>query len=856
MMRRCIIGSLLKAYHTSHHAAPQCSLDVAYEQDLGIPFGLSSLSQTTSQQSTVTSILPMLSLREYISPFPSCPPFPHSNNIHCCQHYSYSSYLCSAPTCASQQHQRRHQSQSYHHHQVPFKEGEIQDGMRGGVKNARRLDPENIPHFIKCTIQNDRREMGLTEVDDWKSFAEGAVYLPTRAGALWVGPDDPRCAKLIRRKEKLSEKPGQILRSVPKSDPMKELEKHPLRRYFTTETNLNDPLSTANGLHQAGMIKSTDVKFSASKIEYKPRPPIVTIMGHVDHGKTSLLDYLRRTNVVSEEPGGITQTIGAFKVNINIKRNYKQNNSNEIKNVENKEKTGNDGDQADDFITFIDTPGHAAFKAMREAGAAITDVIILIISAVDGVQPQTEEVIEIAKTNGVPFVVAISKIDRRQDIGHITKRLKELDVELEEEGGDVQLVKISSTEGTGILELLEAVKLQAELGEISTPHPSRCELLIIESKNTPGTNVVSAIVKCGIMKPGLSFVSGLTYGKVKSFEDEHGKMIMRAGPSEPIRFTGFKMLPKPGNVLMQVSGEDHCKNFHLFMKEVYKAEGGREGYLQTLNLESQGQFYNRKPDNNNIRAYNDIPFNIVAKAETFGMLQALLKTIYEIPRLPGIALNVKITEIGGLRDADIAIAGASNQPGCFLIFGKCKDEYFMSIPTYMHVIRFDVLYHGIHELKEKLVGTLPKIKKTRILATATCLQVFKASQSGKGNASGLQVLTGTLNADTRSLQVVRKLKSTSDSEVVETEIVYEGSIKELRRFKEKVPSVEQGLECGLILNDNFVFKVGDIIQDVEHYEEDRDVDAEFEAAVQLEKQMQHQAHLQDSGEFDHKVSLE
>lgn len=713
--------------------------------------------------------------------------------------------------------QLRHQSQSYHNQQVAFIEGEVTEGYRGGIQNRRRLDPENIPHFVKCAIENDRREFGLPEVDDWKAFAEEAVYFPSRAGAVWVGPDDPRCQRLVKRREKLKDKPGQVARKVIKKDPVEDLETHPLRRYFTTSTNLSDPMSVATGLHQAGMIKSTDVKFTASKLKYHPRPPIVTIMGHVDHGKTTLLDYLRRSNVAQGEAGGITQTIGAFKVKV-----------------------------GDDSITFVDTPGHAAFNSMREAGAAITDIIVVVISAVDGVQPQTEEVINIAKANNVPIVIAVSKIDRRSDIEHIKVRLRELEVELEEDGGDVQLAKISAIEGTGVPELLDAIRLQAELCEIMTPSPSRTEILIIESKTGAKTNEVSGIVRCGQLKPNMTFVSGLTFGTIRVFSDEHKKQLMTAEVGDPVTFTGFTMLPKPGNILLQVSGEEHAKNFHLFMKATYKAEGGREQFLQTLQRESSGQFFNRKADNNNVRAFDSKPFNLVCKAETFGMLQALLKMVYDLPKLPGLALQVKITEVGGLKDADIAIAGGTNQPGAFLVFGKCRDDFFMSIPSYMHEIRFDVLYHGIEALKEKMVGTLPKLKKVRELSTATCAKVFRASQAGKGNASGLLITAGTFMADCPTVQVLRKLDKNNE----EFTVVHEGPIKELRRFKDIVPSVEAGMECGLILHDDFIFQVGDQLKQVEHYEEERDVATEFAAAAELEKRMNMQEQLenQSSGE--------
>eukprot|EP00796_Vickermania_ingenoplastis_P008541 gene8541-5988_t len=714
----------------------------------------------------------------------------------------------------------RFQSQSSRGQPGPqWHDGEL-DPRYSSESNMRKLNPDTMAHYVKATIQNDRREMGLGEIFDWAEFAKDAVYIPTRSGPLWVGNDDPRAAKYMRRKEKMKVKPLQKARPKPGPDPAKSLEDHPLREYFTTATNLSDPLSVANNLHRAGRIREYDIKHTAAHIHYAPRPPIVSIMGHVDHGKTTLLDYLRKSNVVAVEDGGITQNIGAFQV---------------------KTSSGS-------YITFIDTPGHAAFTTMRETGASATDIIILIVSAVDGVQDQTKEVISLAHDKNIPMVVAITKIDRQPKCDHVIHQLRELGLELEEDGGDVQVAKICAKDGTGIPELLDILQLQSELCEISTPQPCRSELIVLESQRRECSEV-SAIVRCGTVKTGQVCVAGLSYGTIGKIFNDQGEQVTEATPAMPVVIQGFKVDLKPGSILLQVSSESHAQKFYYFMRDVYSAEGSREDYLQVLNQERQGNIYNRKPDNNLVRNFSTKAFILICKAATFGMLQALMKCIYELPRLEGISLDIRITEVGGLKDYDIVTAGGTGQPACILLFGHSQNTAKLDVPSHIRVIEFKVLYHGVEELKEVLVGALPKIQRTRVLSAAECLETFRASQAGKrGNAAGMKVLKGTLDATHVQCRVLRKkpnisnwtYSTTSEKDEEEDEqlpydIVYDGQIKELRRFKELVPYVETGLECGVILHDEFNFKKGDVLELFELFDVSRDVAEEFEKALHREK---------------------
>ncbi|CCW61973.1 unnamed protein product [Phytomonas sp. EM1] len=345
----------------------------------------------------------------------------------------------------------------------------------------------------------------------------------------------------------------------------------------------------------------------------------------------------------------------------------------------------------------------------------------------------------------------------------------------------------------------------------------------------------------------------MVYGVVKKLLDEHGEPLAEAGPSTPVILHGFRLPPKPGAVLLQVSSEKHAEKFYYFMRDVYAVEGGRENYLQLLNQEQLGVFNNRKPDNNLVRAYSTKAFVITCKAATFGMLQAMLKTIYELPRLDGISMEIKTTEIGGLRNADVMLVGASGQPGCLLVYGDCEDTMTLAVPSHVTVIRFDVLYYGIEKLKQCLVDQLPPISRTRVVASAECLQTFKSSQAGRGgNAGGMMVTKGTLDAAHLTFRVRRgpllrgKPRATEPSEAEDAaEIVYEGRLKELRRFKDLVPCVETGLECGVILYDEFAFRVGDVLEQIERYDEPRDVAAEYEAAEKRERVTRETAQLQE-----------
>eukprot|EP00760_Papus_ankaliazontas_P036044 PhM_4_TR8160/c0_g1_i1/m.12171/K02519/infB, MTIF2; translation initiation factor IF-2 len=679
--------------------------------------------------------------------------------------------------------------------QRPFMEGKL-NASRYGPGGFLKTTAGKLTAQKKAQIQQDRREHGLPQVVDWESFMEEAIPLPSRAGPVYCGPDDPRVARYMRRQERMAKGPDQIPRPEMKKDPVKELENHPLRHYFTTAVTPSDPMTVADGLYHAGKIRQSDLKHMATKIKYVQRPPIVSIMGHVDHGKTTLLDTLRNARVAAGEAGGITQSIGAFTV-----------------------KVPNPVDVIDQ-ITFIDTPGHAAFEEMRKSGAAATDLIVLVVATTDGVQPQTLEVIDIAKERGIPLVIAANKIDRQPDTTALMNHLTSIGLELEPRGGDTLFVPISAKEGTNLDNLLEAIQLQAAMSEIHTPEPCRAEVSIIDSKN----EYVSGVVRCGVLKRYSFVCCGISWTKLKKITNDRGEELVEAGPGTPVKLEGFTVLPKPGNVIMEVANMDHAKKFVNLMRDVYAIEGQRETFLQFLSEDAKGKHHYRKPVNQS-RFYANKMFALSVKGGTFGQLQALLRLVYAIPEVDGTQLVIISTEVGSFTDSDLVQLSGRQTPSGVLLFGDVRDDSRMQVPDYVDVQRFDVVFHAIEWLKRKIVDLLPKKQRDVVHASATVRSVFPASQARGGNAGGVIIDTGRLHLASTSIRVQRN-----------GETVYTGKIQELRRFKENVSYVEEGLECGVVLEGAFTFQVGDLVQDYTIEYDDLDVDEIYAEAAKKEEE--------------------
>ncbi|SDS93481.1 bacterial translation initiation factor 2 (bIF-2) [Halopseudomonas xinjiangensis] len=489
------------------------------------------------------------------------------------------------------------------------------------------------------------------------------------------------------------------------------------------------------------------------------RAPVVTVMGHVDHGKTSLLDFIRRAKVASGEAGGITQHIGAYHV---------------------------ETDRG--MVTFLDTPGHAAFTAMRARGAKATDIVILVVAADDGVMPQTEEAVQHAKAAGVPLVVAVNKIDKEDaDPDRIKNDLAARDVIPEEWGGDTQFVHVSAKVGTGIDELLEAVLLQAEVLELKAQPSAPGRGVVVESRLDKGRGpVATVLVQNGTLRQGDIVLAGVNYGRVRAMYDENGVQIKQAGPSIPIEILGLDGTPDAGDELTVVTDEKKAREIALF----------RQGKFREIKLARQ---QSAKLENmfDNMGQGEKKTLNIVIKADVRGSLEALQGSLSD---LGNDEVQVKIVSggVGGITETDANLALASNA----VIFGfnvradatarKIIENEGLDLRYY------SVIYEIIDDVKKALSGMLGSDVREQILGVAEVRDVFRSPKFGA--VAGCMVIEGTVYRN-RPIRVLR-----------EDVVVYEGELESLRRFKDDVGEVRNGMECGIGVKNYNDVRVGDRIE--------------------------------------------
>ncbi|RGP53184.1 translation initiation factor IF-2 [Pseudomonas abyssi] len=489
------------------------------------------------------------------------------------------------------------------------------------------------------------------------------------------------------------------------------------------------------------------------------RAPVVTVMGHVDHGKTSLLDYIRRAKVASGEAGGITQHIGAYHV---------------------------ETDRG--MVTFLDTPGHAAFTAMRARGAKATDIVILVVAADDGVMPQTEEAIQHAKAAGVPIVVAINKIDKEDaDPDRIKNDLAARDVIPEEWGGDTMFVPVSAKAGTGIEELLEAVLLQAEVLELKAQPSAPGRGVVVESRLDKGRGpVATVLVQNGTLRQGDVVLAGVNYGRVRAMLDENGQPIKEAGPSIPVEILGLDGTPDAGDELNVVTDEKKAREVALF----------RQGKFREIKLARQ---QSAKLENmfENMGQDEKKTLNIVIKADVRGSLEALQGSLSE---LGNDEVQVKIVSggVGGITETDANLALASNA----VVFGfnvRADAAARKIIETEGLDLRYySVIYEIIDDVKKALSGMLGSDVREQILGVAEVRDVFRSPKFGA--VAGCMVIEGTVHRN-RPIRVLR-----------EDVVIYEGELESLRRFKDDVGEVRNGMECGIGVKNYNDVRTGDRIE--------------------------------------------
>jgi translation initiation factor IF-2 len=494
--------------------------------------------------------------------------------------------------------------------------------------------------------------------------------------------------------------------------------------------------------------------------ELKPRPPVVTVMGHVDHGKTTLLDAIRKTDVASREAGGITQHIGAYKVTLE------------------------DGRQ----ITFIDTPGHEAFTTMRARGAQVTDIVILVVAADDGVMEQTKEAIEHARAAGVPIVVAINKVDKpNANPERVKSQLAELGLVPEEWGGDTLMANISARNRIGIEELLELVLLQAEMLDLKAAYDRPARGRVIESRLDKGKGpVATVLIQEGTLREGDVFVSGQTFGRVRAMFDSLGQRVKEATPSTPVEILGFEELPQAGDDFIVVEDEEKARKIAEYrQRKAREAEAAKQTKISLEKLFEklkEGELKELK---------------IVLKADTQGTLEALDASLQKLST-DKVKVTIIRKGIGAITESDVMLASASE--AIVIGFNVKPTSQAKEIAKQEGVdIRFyDVIYHLLEDIKKAMEGLLEPVYEEVITGVAEVRATFKVPKVGI--VAGCYVKEGVISRNNK-VRVIR-----------DGVVVFTGGIASLKRFKEDVKEVQAGYECGLKIENFNDVKVGDIIE--------------------------------------------
>lgn len=493
--------------------------------------------------------------------------------------------------------------------------------------------------------------------------------------------------------------------------------------------------------------------------EALPRAPVVTVMGHVDHGKTSLLDYIRKAKVQSGEAGGITQHIGAYHV------------------------TTDRG-----MITFLDTPGHAAFTAMRARGAKATDIVILVVAADDGVMPQTEEAIQHAKDAGVPLVVAINKIDKESaDPDRVKNELAVREVIPEEWGGDTQFIPVSAHSGEGIDDLLEAVLLQSEVLELTAVADGPAKGVVIESRLDKGRGpVASILVQAGTLRKGDNVLVGQQFGRIRAMLDENGKPIDQAGPSIPVEILGLDGTPEAGDDMQAVQDERKAREIALF----------RQGKFREVKL-ARAQAAKLENMFKDMGADEKRTLKVVLKTDVRGSLEAITAALQEQGN-DEVDVKVIFGGVGGITETDANLALASN--AIVVGFNVRADASARRIVENegLDLRYYSVIYDIIDDVKQALTGMLKAEFREQIVGVADVREVFRAPKIGA--VAGCMVIEGTMYRNER-IRVLR-----------EDVVIYEGELESLRRFKDDVNEVRTGYECGIGVKNYNDVRMGDKIE--------------------------------------------
>lgn len=518
------------------------------------------------------------------------------------------------------------------------------------------------------------------------------------------------------------------------------------------------------GLECKKVVPVSEVNFEDLEVvddpkDLEPRPPVITIMGHVDHGKTTLLDHIRKSRVAEGEFGGITQHIGAYQVSVKGKK-----------------------------ITFLDTPGHEAFTAMRARGAMITDIVIIVVAADDGVMPQTREAVDHALAAGVPIIVAVNKIDKPgADPQRIMTEVSELGLMPEEWGGDVPYVNISAKQGTGIDELLETVTVVAELSELKANPKRMAYGSVIEGRLDKGRGpVATLLIQNGTLRSGNPIVVGATYGRVRQLVDDRGREIKAAGPATPVEITGLNDVPEAGDKFMVFETEREAR--HVGEERAQKKIEEERNSTSAMSLDDLFS---------QMKSGEVVDLNIIVKADVNGTAEAVKSSLEKID-VEGARVNVIRSTVGAISESDILLASASKA----IIYGfnvrpdanvrRKADEEGVEIRLHQ------VIYKMVEEIEAAMKGMLAPEMEEVVTGQAEIRHIYKVSKVG--NIAGCYVTDGSIKRDC-GIRLIR-----------EGIIVYEGKLASLKRFKDDAKEVNQGYECGLTIENYNDIKEGDIVE--------------------------------------------
>ncbi|MGB7034438.1 MAG: translation initiation factor IF-2, partial [Xanthobacteraceae bacterium] len=508
---------------------------------------------------------------------------------------------------------------------------------------------------------------------------------------------------------------------------------------------------------EEGMFDVADIPESL-----QPRAPVVTIMGHVDHGKTSLLDVIRSTEVAAGEAGGITQHIGAYQV------------------------TSPSGGR----ITFIDTPGHAAFTAMRARGAKITDIVILVVAADDGVMPQTVEAIHHAKAAKVPIIVAINKIDKPDARPErVRTELLQHEIQVETLGGDVLELEVSAKERTNLDKLLDMIALQAEVLELKANPNRAAEGTVIEARLDRGRGpVATVLVQRGTLKPGDIVVAGSEWGRVRALMSDTGHSVVAAGPSMPVEVLGFNGTPEAGDRLAVVDSEARARevtDYRARQKrdKIAARQTGLRGSLEQMM--------------NQLKTTGRKDFTLLIKADVQGSIEAILGSLEKLGT-EEVAARVIFAGVGGITESDVTLAEASNAAVIAFNVRPHKEAREAAEQAGIEIRYYDIIYNLVDDVKKAMSGLLPPTLRETMLGNATILEVFKVSKVG--SVAGCRVTDGTVERGA-NVRLIR-----------DNVVVHQGKLSQLKRFKDDAREVVAGQECGMAFENYQDMRAGDVIE--------------------------------------------